>query len=314
MERVSLGKNGPKVSRIGIGVWQASEDWHAKDDEVVQSVVKAYQLGINLIDTAEAYGTGHSEEVTSRAIKEIGRDNLVIATKVNSAHLGFEELQKACQASLRRLQIKEIDVYQVHWPDPWEQIPLKYTMRALEKLYAEGYIRAIGVSNFAVRDLEEARSYLSKTDIVSNQIRYNILQRGVEEEVIPYCKRGGIGILAWSPLAQGALTGKYNAGNAPKGDVRGQNALFAPSNLGQITNVLGVLSKIAKKHQKTVAQVALSWLMSNPIVVPIPGAKNPQQSEENAGAADVKLDLKEIAEIEAAASEVKIDYFASAVA
>ncbi len=107
---------------------------------------------------------------------------------------------------MKRLGISYIDLYQIHWPDPWEQIPLKETMKAMEELYVQGKIRGIGVSNFAVRDLEEARSYLSKGDIVSNQVRYNMLQREIEEEVMPYCRKNGITIIAWSPLAQGALS------------------------------------------------------------------------------------------------------------
>ncbi|MCI4438955.1 aldo/keto reductase, partial [archaeon] len=185
MEYVNLGKSGIKVSIIGLGAWQASgKTWGAdvEDENIVKAIRRAYELGINFIDTAEAYGNGHSEEVVGKAIKEIGRENLVIATKVHGAHLRYNELLKAAEHSLKRLGIKEIDLYQVHWPDPWEQIPLKHTMRAMEQLYKEGKIRAIGVSNFAVRDLEEARKHLSVTDIVSNQVRYNMLQREIEEE------------------------------------------------------------------------------------------------------------------------------------
>src|SRR5439155_302811 len=141
------------------------------------AITRSHELGVNLVDTAEAYGNGHSEQVVGRALRDIGRDEFVVATKVHGANLRYDELQRAAAASMKRLGVNEIDLYQVHWPDPWEQIPLKETMKALEKLYTEGKIRAIGVSNFAVRDLEEARSYLSRTDIVSNQVRYNFLER-----------------------------------------------------------------------------------------------------------------------------------------
>jgi myo-inositol catabolism protein IolS len=308
---VSLGAGGPKVSRIGLGVWQASGEWKGDDDEVIQAIMRAHELGVNLVDTAEAYGGGHSEKVLSKAIKLIGRDNLIVATKVNGAHLRYDELQRACRASRERLQIKEIDLYQVHWPDPWEQIPLKHTMRAMDKLYREGKIRWIGVSNFAVRDLEEARSFLSGADIVSNQVRYNLLQREVEEEVLPYCRKEGIGILAWSPLAQGALTGKYGVGNVPTGDIRRGNQLFAAANLKQITKIIPVLSKVAKAHRKTIAQVDLAWISSKS-VVPIPGAKNIQQSEENAGAMGLRLSNAEVEEIEHACDRVKLDYLLQA--
>ena len=218
MEYVRLGKSDLKVSIIGFGAWQASgKAWgvDVEDEQIVKAMVRAYELGVNLIDTAEAYGDGHSEEVVARAIREIGRENLVIATKVHGGHLRYNDVLKAAENSLRRLGIREIDLFQVHWPDPWEQVPLKHTMQAMERLYKEGKIRAIGVSNFAVRDLEEARKHLSDAVIASNQVRYNMLQREIEEEVIPYCKRENIIIIAYSPLAQGALTGKYSLSNKP---------------------------------------------------------------------------------------------------
>jgi len=312
MEYVNLGKSGIKVSIIGLGAWQASgKTWGAdvEDENIVKAIRRAYELGINFIDTAEAYGNGHSEEVVGKAVKEIGRENLVIATKVHGAHLRYNELLKAAEHSLKRLGIKEIDLYQVHWPDPWEQIPLKHTMRAMEQLYKEGKIRAIGVSNFAVRDLEEARKHLSVTDIVSNQVRYNMLQREIEEEVLPYCKRESISIIAWSPIAQGALTGKYNISNKPSDDVRRGNKLFSDYNLREISKLIPVLEKVAKARNKTVAQVALNWLLRKGNVIPIPGAKNPRQAEENAGAADWRLTSQELKEIEDALSKISLDYW-----
>src|SRR5271166_336907 len=153
MQYMNLGKSDIKVSKLGIGVWQASDEWHGDDDQVIKAIETAGELGVNLIDTAEAYGGGRSEKALGRALAQLGRDRFVIATKVYGLHLRYEELQKAAAASMRRLGVNSIDLYQVHWPDPWEQIPLKETMKALEKLYLEGKIRAIGVSNFAVRDL-----------------------------------------------------------------------------------------------------------------------------------------------------------------
>ncbi len=189
---------------------------------------------------------------------------------------------------------------------------MKETMKALEKLYLDGKIRAIGVSNFAVRDLEEARSYLSRTDIVSNQLRYNPLQRNIEEEVLPNSKKEKTTVLAWSPLAQGALSGKYNLRNLPKGDVRDSNVLFAPSNMAQIEKLLTVLSKIARTHGASVTQLALNWLASNPLVIPIPGAKNSAQANENARSLDFQLTREDLNEIERATKETKIDYYPEA--
>ena len=307
MEFRTLGKNGPKISRIGIGVWQASDLWKGDDEQIVRAITRSHELGVNLVDTAEAYGNGHSEQVVGRALRDIAREEFVVATKVHGANLRNDELQRAAAASMKRLGVNEIDLYQIHWPDPWEQIPLRETMKALEKLYIEGKIRAIGVSNFAVRDLEEARSFLSRTDIVSNQVRYNFLQREIEEEVLPYCRKNNITILAYSPLAQGALTGKYNQGYAPKGDVRDGNMIFDPKNLQQIEKVNAVLASIARRHGCSVSQVALSWLLANQMVVPIPGAKNEAQAEENVGSTKHQLTNAELVELDAAYELVDID-------
>ena len=292
METIRLGKSDLNVSRIGIGTWQASlHEWGSdvNDDEIVKAIRRAVELGVNFIDTAEIYGNGHSERVVGRAIKGLDRESLIIATKVHGAHLRHDELIKSAQMSMERLGVNYIDLYQIHWPDPWEQIPFKETFKAMEELYVNGKIRAIGVSNFAVRDLEEAMSHLSKATIVSNQVRYNMLQREIEEEVMPYCIKNNITIIAWSPLAQGALTGKYNENNVPKDRIRSGNEIFKKNNMRQISNLLKVLDSIAKRRGKTIAQVALNWLLMHDQVVPIPGAKNPKQVEENVGAVGWRL-------------------------
>ncbi|MGC8600460.1 MAG: aldo/keto reductase [Nitrososphaeria archaeon] len=311
MEYINLGKSGIKVSKIGIGTWQASGDAWGQDvidDNIVKAIKRSHELGVNLVDTAEIYGNGHSETVVGKALKDIGRENMVVATKVAGAHLRHDELLKSAELSMKRLGISYIDLYQIHWPDPWEQIPLRETMKAMEELYVQGKIRAIGVSNFAVRDLEEARSYLSKTDIVSNQVRYNMLQREIEEEVMPYCRKNGITIIAWSPLAQGALSGKYSAENVPRDRIRSGNEVFKPENMKQIERLLGVLREIAQRRKKTVSQVALNWVVSHEGVIAIPGAKTPEQAEENAGAAGWKLSDEELKLIENELSKIDIDY------
>src|ERR1700730_18579347 len=265
MQYINLGKSGPKVSVVGMGAMQASgKDFGQPyvEEEILDAMKNSKAAGVTLVDTAEEYGRGNSELVVGRALREAGRDNFVVATKVYGQHLRYEELQKACSASLERLGIDAIDLYQVHWPDPWEQVPFKYTFKALEKLYDEGKIRAIGVSNFAVRDLEEARTLLSHAEIVSNQVRYNLLQREIEEEVLPYCRKNSIGILAWAPIASGALGGKYSNASPPEDSRKTHAALFKPENLSQIDNVTKVLSSIASARGKTVSQVALNWLIS----------------------------------------------------
>ena len=296
MEYVSLGRGGPDVSAVGLGMWQAGgKAWGSdvRDADCRKAMERAVELGVNLVDTAEAYGDGHSERVMSRAIRNVGRDHVFVATKVGGWHLRADDVLKACAASLTRLGVREIDLYQVHWPDPWSQVPLRETIKALEALHRAGRIRNIGVSNFAVRDLEEARSHLSRADIVSNQVRYNMLQREVEAEVVPYCKREGIAILAWSPIGKGVLTGKYHDGRRPKDRIRSDEDLFKPANLRAAAPLIRELRKIGRARGKTAGQVALAWLRRHGHVIPIPGAKRPAQAEENAGAAGWQLTARE---------------------
>ena len=312
MDYIALGRGGPRVSAIGVGMWQAGgKAWGAdvRDADCRKAMERAVELGINLVDTAEAYGDGHSEQVMSGAIKNVGRDNVFIATKVGGWHLRAEDVEKACAASLKRLGVREIDLYQVHWPDPWSQVPLRETMKALEGLHWAGKIRHIGVSNFAVRDLKEARSYLSRTDIASNQVQYNMLQRNVETEVLPFCRREGIAILAWSPLGKGILSGKYHNGKRPKDRVRTDEDLFKPANIRATAPLIRELRRIGRAHRKTPAQVALTWLRRHRHVSPIPGVKRPGQAEENAGAAGWFLGSGEVRRIDAILRRLRLDTF-----
>jgi aryl-alcohol dehydrogenase-like predicted oxidoreductase len=218
-------------------------------------------------------------------------------------------VKKACEGSLKRLGVRELDLYQVHWPDPWSQVPLRETMKALEALHRAGKVRHIGVSNFAVRDLEEAREHLSRIDIASNQVRYNMLQREVEAEVVPYCRREGIAILAWSPIGKGILSGKYHNGKRPKDRVRSDEDLFKPMNIRRTAPLIAQLRRVAKAHGKTPAQVALAWLRRHPHVIPIPGAKRPAQAEENAGAAGWSLTAGELRAFGTTLRRLRVDTF-----
>jgi aryl-alcohol dehydrogenase-like predicted oxidoreductase len=312
MDYVALGKGGPKVSAVGMGMWQAGGPaWGSdvNDDDCIAAMVRARELGINLFDTAEYYGDGHSEEVVGRAAKEMGRDEVFIATKVGGEHLRYDDVLRACDLSLKRLGVTTIDLYQIHWPDPWDQVPLKHAMRAMEKLLGDGKVQNIGVSNFAVRDLREAQEHLSRADIVSNQVQYSLLHREIEEEVIPFCRSQGITILAWSPLAKGLVSGKYGPGNRPTDQVRTEGAMFRPENLREVEKLVAVLREIGGRHGKTPAQVALNWLVSQGDVVPIPGAKRASQAEENAGGVGWKLTRAEVERLDAASRALKLDRF-----
>ncbi len=314
MRYVSLGRNGPKVSEIGIGMWQAGgKAWgeDVADLDCQSAMERAVQLGINLVDTAEGYGDGHSEEIVGEALREAGRDNVFIATKVAGEHLRPKDVERACRESLKRIGVREIDLYQIHWPNPWSLTPLPETMRALEKLQRAGKIAHIGVSNFAVRDLEEARSALSRTDIVSDQVQYSLLHREPEAGLTAYAKREGIALLAWSPIAKGILAGSYGPTKRPTDRVRSDETLFRPQNLKEVAPVVALLRQMAEAHDKTPAQVALRWLADRPGVIPIPGAKRPAQAEENAGAAGWSLSRAERAALDrtSAAALGRMDTF-----
>ena len=313
MEQVELGKSGIRVSLIGVGMWQAGgkNPWgdDVNDEDSIAAMVRAHQLGVNLFDTAEGYGGGHSEEVVGRAAQQIGRDDVVIATKVSGSHLRYDDIQRACDRSLKRLGVDAIDLYQVHWPDPWQQIPLTETMHGLEQLYADEKVRAIAVSNFAVRDLEEARAALSDTDIASNQVQYSLLQREIEKEVLPYCEKENISVLAWSPLAKGVLTGKYDRDHKPEDPLRTDHVLFRDQNLDSVGELLQIMEEVGKTHDRTTAQVALNWHLSHEGVIPIPGAKRPEHVESNVGAVGWKLSEKEFERIDEASSSITIDQF-----
>ncbi len=293
---MTLGKGGPKVSEIGIGMWQAGgKAWgdDVRDQDCQEAMERAIDLGVNLVDTAEGYGDGHSEEVVGRAVRSAGRDRVFLATNVGGDHLRARDVERACRESLKRLGVREIDLYQIHWPNPWSLTPIPETMRALERLERQGKIRHIGVSNFAVRDLEEARAALSRTDIASDQVQYSLLHREPEAGLVSYAKREGIALLAWSPLAKGVLAGTYDADRKPSDSIRSDNDLFRPQNLKAAGPLVARLKRIARAHGKTPAQVALRWLADHPGVIPIPGAKRPAQAEENVGAAGWKLSRAE---------------------
>ncbi|MHA1596075.1 MAG: aldo/keto reductase [Candidatus Asgardarchaeia archaeon] len=213
---------------------------------------KAVSLGMWLIDTAEFYGAGHAEEVVGMAIEAFDRDEVFVVTKVWHTNLRYNDVIKAAERSLKRLKTDYIDLYLVHWPNP--NIPLRETMKAMEKLVEDGMVLYVGVSNFDVSLMEEARSYFSHTDIVANQVKYNLLDRNVEKDVLPYCQEERITLIAYTPLEKGLLA------NDP------------------------FLSEIGKKYGKTSAQVALNWLISKDMVVAIPKAIEMEHIEENAGA------------------------------
>lgn len=269
MEYRALGKTDEKIAAIGLGTWKIGGDMspdYSHDKEAIEAIRYAIELGMTHIDTAEIYGGGHAEELVGEAIKGFKRDELFIATKVWHTHLRYDDVLKACERSLRRLQLSYVDLYMIHWPS--SEVPLSETMRAMEKLYREGKIRYIGVSNFSASELDEARSYLSTTDVVANQVEYNLYRRGIESELMPYCFKNGITIVAYSPIARGALASDLK--NKKEKRIR-------------------LLVDLAEKYSKKPIQIALNWVVWHDRVIAIPKAVKKHHLEENAGAAGWKL-------------------------
>jgi diketogulonate reductase-like aldo/keto reductase len=251
-----LGDSGVSISEIGQGTWE------------YRGAAEPLRLGVALgathIDTAEMYGT---EPLVGKAISGI-RERVFLATKISPQHLHRNDLINAAEGSLKHLNTNYIDLYMIHWPNP--HVPIKETMKAMEDLVAAGKIKHIGVSNFSVEELEEAQNALSTQKIVSNQIQYNLANRSPEDDLIPYCKKQKITIVAYSPLSRGQVSRRKDE----------------------------ILDKLATKHGKTKAQIALNFLTREGHVVAIPKANSEQHVRENCAASGWRLSSEDIALID----------------
>ena len=254
---------------------------------------------MNFIDTAEIYGKGASELIVGELLEGTGTEaELVIASKLYPEKDSVEEIRKALEGSLHRLGLRPLDLYQVHWWPP--KMPISGVMRELDTAVRDGLVRYIGVSNFSVEQVEEAQSYLEHARIVSNQVHYSLLHRDPETGgLVEHHRKNDIAIIAYSPLEQGILTGKFTPDSPPSG-FRGDKPRFSPDGLKAVRPVLEALDEAARAHGRTMAQAALAWLLKDPNVVVIPGAKNLRQLEENVGGADWLLTDAELATIEEA--------------
>jgi len=300
MELRSLGTSAIKISPIIMGTWQAGKDmWVGiDDDESVRAIRAAFDAGITTFDTAEAYGNGHSEKMIAAALHDI-RDRVIIATKVFSNHLKYDQVIAACHRSLKNLNTDYIDLYQIHWPPGAfgsQKVSLEEPLSALNNLKTQGKIRAIGVSNFSRSQLEQAAR---QADIVSLQPPFSLFWRKIETETLPYCRKNGITLLAYSPMAQGLLTGKFGPDHQfAKGDHRSANILFQANNYRRIQQALDRLRPIAAANGISLAQLALSWVISQPGTCAVAGARNTRQAVDNAGAADIRLADEDLAAID----------------
>jgi aryl-alcohol dehydrogenase-like predicted oxidoreductase len=308
LEYKELGKSGIRVSAIGLGAWQwGSREWgwnksYTKKD-VLAAFQKALEVGINFIDTAEFYGRGMSEQLISEAIHE-RREEVVVASKVSPWNLSYSRVVKAAERSLRRLHVDTIDLYQVHWPNPL--IPIRRTMEAMKRLVESGKVRCVGVSNFNVDRTKSAQEALAPLELASNQVKYNLLQRRIETELLPYTKEAKISIIAYSPLAQGLLSGKYAPNSRPTSFVQQANSGFSSRNLEQIAQLNQVLADIASAHGKTLPQAALNWLISKENVIAIPGSKKPENVIDDAGATGWRMNETENQRLDDAVTHLKL--------
>lgn len=268
MDYTELGKTGERIPVLGMGTYGDAFRQGDAYTKGVEALRRGIEFGMTLIDTAEIYGPGRSEEIVGEAVKGI-RDRVFIATKVSPDNAAYDDLLKSAEKSLRRLNVSYIDLYQIHW---WSsRIPVKETMRAMERLIDEGKIRYVGVSNFSVEQTQEAREALSKTDLVSNQVLYSLLERGIEIDLLPYCQTEKITVIAYAPIARGKI-------------FRGR--------------ISRRLVEVGKKYGKTPVQVALNWLLTKPEVIAIPKAAKIEHIEENAGAVGWHLSEEDIRTLE----------------
>ncbi|HAC65859.1 MAG TPA: aldo/keto reductase [Cyanothece sp. UBA12306] len=306
MEMRSLGTTNISITPIILGTWQAGKRlWVGIEDaEIIKAIKTAVETGITTIDTAEEYGNGHSEQIIAQAVAE-QRDRLVYATKVFANHLKYNQVIEACESSLKNLKTDYIDLYQIHWPSgsfKTEIVPIEETMEALNHLKEQGKIRAIGVSNFSRSQLEEAAKY---GRIDSLQPPYSLFWRNVEVDTMSYCIENQISILAYSPLAQGLLTGKFKSDHQfdPK-DNRSFNKLFQGETFQKAEQAVNQLRPIAERYQCSLAQLALAWLIAQPQTNAIAGARNEQQVLGNAKATQIKLSSEDIENIDRIGQQV----------
>ena len=317
MEYLELGSSGVIVSRITFGSWAAG-GWMwggTEQNDAVRAIHASYDLGVTSIDTAPIYGQGLSEEIVGEAIKTLPRDKVQILTKFgmrwdlakgdfamhskdNAGHdldvykyAGRDSIIKECEDSLRRLGTDYIDLYQQHWPDV--TTPIDETMEAVARLIEQGKVRAAGVSNYSVAQMQEAEKTLN---IVSNQVPYSMVRRDIETDVVPYCLDHNKAILVYSPLQLGLLTGKMKPGQQfSEGDLRNGHRLFTPESITRVNAVLNKIRPLAETKNATLGQLVLRWTLAQPgITVALVGARNPEQAVQNARAMDLKLTFEEL--------------------
>ena len=317
MEFQELGSSGVSVSRITFGSWAAG-GWMwggTEQNDAVGAIHAGYDLGVTSIDTAPVYGMGFSEEIVGEAIKSLPRDQIQILTKFgmrwdgtkgdfamktkdNQGHdldvykyAGRDSIIQECEASLRRLGTDYLDLYQQHWPDI--TTPIDETMEALSRLIEQGKVRAAGVSNYSVAQMQDAEKTLN---LASNQVPFSMVRRDIEADVVPYCLENHKAILVYSPLQLGLLTGKVKPGQEfAEGDLRRGHRFFTPEYVTRVNAVLAKIRPLAETKNATLGQLVLRWTLAQPgITAALVGARNPEQAVQNARAMALHLTFEEL--------------------
>lgn len=303
MELRALGNSGVKVSEQILGCWvMGGSYWGGTEDsDSIAAIKTALDGGITTLDTATVYGNGRSETVVGKAIKGYDRDRLTIITKVKPDCLSKKDLPRELEDSLRRMEVDYADVYFLHYPSS-NGVPIEETMEVMMKLKESGKIRAIGVSNFNQKQIEEARKY---GDVDVSQPCYSLVWRQIDKDGYDYCYENNIGIIPYSTLAQGILTGKFNADTTfASDDGRSRAPLFQGKYYLGALEVVEKLKPYAEKYDRTLAQVAINWLIHKPgISAPIVGGRNEKQVLENLKASGWKMEQADFDAIDAFSRE-----------
>jgi aryl-alcohol dehydrogenase-like predicted oxidoreductase len=297
----------PKISKIGLGTWQfGAKEWGYGEDYARQQardiVRRALDLGVTLFDTAEMYGFGRSERILGEALRERPESPAFLATKLFPVLPLVPVVQQRAVASASRLGTRRIDLYQVHWPNPL--VSDDTIMRGMSTLQRIGLVGEVGVSNYPLARWQAAERALGG-QVLSNQVRYSLADRAPENDLLPFAAEVGRVVIAYSPLAQGLLSGRYDRANRPANRVRAGNPLFLPENLDRAGELIGVLREVADAHEATPAQIALAWVIRHPAITAIPGASSVEQLESNVAAAEIELSDDEYAALSAASDRFR---------
>lgn len=329
MQKVKLGNSDLEITPIVFGAWAIGGwMWGGNDDrDAIRAIHASLDHGVTSIDTAPIYGMGHSEKLVAEALKNTPRDKVEILTKFGmrwdldkgdfafdskmndgtpvriTKYGGKESVMKEVEDSLKRLNIDYIDLYQMHWPE--STTPIEETMEALERLLEQGKIRAAGVCNYDAEQMQEAEKVIR---LASNQVPYSMVLRDIEKDVVPYVQEHGNGILAYSPLQRGLLTGKITPDYEFKeGDHRPQSKYFKEPNLTNTNEFLKKIKPIADKHSVTLGQLVINWTVHQPgITAALVGARNEKQVEQNSKSLDFTLSKEEINTINEELEKVEI--------